>query len=302
MDSQISDLVAGARAGNPKALTELAHAQALGFCTSRNLTLALDNLARAASVGWPQALRELQFLARSPGANWKKLRASVAPEAWRRAPPRRILLEAPRLRAFEGFATPEECDWLIDNCREKLQRARVFRTSGAETEVEDARTNSEADFQFDASDIVLSLIRDRIAHATAVPVEHFEVAKLLHYNPGEAFTRHSDFFLPWMSEELEPRGQRVATFLIYLNDDYEGGETEFLEVGFKFKGRKGDALLFINVDQEGAGDPKSLHAGQPTTKGEKWVFSQWIRAKPINAYQTPHVGAAPLAPEWYRSA
>jgi len=302
MDNQIRDLVEAAKGGNPRALTELAHAQAHGFCTPRNVNIALDNLARAASVGWPPALRELQFLARETGSNSKKLRSSVDLEGWRKAPAPRVLLDAPRVRVFEKFASPDECDWLIACCRDKLQRARIYNNSGTEMKVGSVRTNTEADYEFDVSDVALSLIRDRIARATAVPVEHFEVAKLLHYSPGEAFTRHSDYFHAWMTEEIESRGQRVATFLIYLNDDYEGGETEFVEVGFKFKGRKGDALLFINVDREGVGDPMSLHAGQPTTLGEKWVLSQWIRSKPINAYQTPRAPTAHVPPEWYRDA
>src|SRR5262249_39474574 len=152
-----------------------------GFCTPRNLELALDNLARAASVGWPNAMRELQLLARTPGTNAKKLRASVDVAAWRRGAERRVLFGAPRLGVFEGFATAAECDWLIAACRAKLGRATVYRTTADHLQVDDTRTNTEADFQFDASDIVLSLIRDRIARASAVPVENYEVAKLLHY-------------------------------------------------------------------------------------------------------------------------
>jgi len=302
MADGIADIIAAAKAGNPQALTALAHAQALGCWTPRNLDMALDNLARAASVGWTPALRELQLLAHSPAANAKKLRETVNAKAWRRAPERRALLETPRLRVFENFATAAECDWLIACCKDKLQRAQIYNDAGTSMQVGNSRTNTEADYEFDLSDIPLSLIRDRIANATTAPVEHFEVAKLLHYNPGEAFSRHSDFFHAWMTEEIEARGQRVATFLIYLNDDYDGGETEFVEVGYKFKGRKGDALLFINVDREGVGDPMSLHAGQPTTRGEKWVLSQWIRSKPINAYQTPRAPTEHLPPEWYRDA
>jgi prolyl 4-hydroxylase len=135
-----------------------------------------------------------------------------------------------------------------------------------------------------------------------VPIEHFEIAKLLHYKPGETFGRHSDFLQPGMHEEIEARGQRVATFLVYLSDDYDGGETEFTEVGFKFKARKGDALMFVNVDANGATDPLSLHAGLPTIRGEKWVLSQWLRGKPVNPFQTPNITGAPLPPEWYRDA
>ncbi len=302
MSDWVSDVIGAAKAGNPKALTELAHMQALGVRVPRNLGLALDNLARAASVGWPPAVRELQFLARSPGSNWKKLRASVNPEAWRGAPQRRVVLDEPRLRVFEQFATKEECDWLIERAKADLKRSRVLSANAADREVDQTRTNSEADYRLDAADVVLSLVQDRIARAIGVPVHYYEVAKLLHYDPGEAFNLHCDFFTPAMADEIEVRGQRVATFLIYLNDEYEGGETEFPNAPLKFKGRKGDALLFLNVDRQGEGDPKSFHAGLPTRAGEKWVFSQWIRAKPINACQTPGVSVAPLAPEWCRDA
>jgi prolyl 4-hydroxylase len=301
MDSRIAGLVEAAKAGNPHALTNLAHVQAMGFCTSRNLNLALDNLARAASVGWPDAMQELQVLARTTGS-WKKLRTSVNLEALRRPPARRVLLEDPRVRVFENFATPEECDWLIKRGRHRLEPAQVYQNQGAHLQRHEGRSNSEADYELDASDVVLSLLHDRIARASGVPIEHFEVGKLLHYKPGETFTRHSDFLQPGLHEEIEARGQRVATLLTYLSDDYDGGETEFTEVGFKFKARKGDALMFLNVDANGAPDPMSMHAGLPTTHGEKWVLSLWLRGKPVNAYQTPGVTGAPLPPDWYRDA
>lgn len=299
---QIAGLAEAAKAGNPLALTTLAHVQALGVGTPRNLNAALDNLARAASVDWPDAKRELQLLARMSGVSWKKLRASVNPEILRRPPPKKVLLEQPRIRVFEKFATSDECDWLIERCRGHLKPATVYENSGTQSQQHAGRSNSEAGYQLESSDVVLSLIQDRIARASGVPVENFEVGQLLHYKPGETFMRHSDFLQPGMHEEIEARGQRVATFLTYLNDDYDGGETEFTDVGFKFKARKGDALMFLNVDANGAPDPLSMHAGTPTTRGEKWVLSLWLRGKPVNAYQTPGLVGAPLPPEWYRDA
>ena len=71
----------------------------------------------------------------------------------------------------------------------------------------------------------------------------------------------------------------MATLLIYLNDGFEGGETHFPLTGLRFKGRKGDALLFHNVLPGGAPDPITLHAGLAPARGEKWLFSQWIRDK-----------------------
>ncbi len=42
-------------------------------------------------------------------------------------------------------------------------------------------------------------------------------------------------------------GRRVATCLTWLNEDYEGGETAFPEIGWKHRGKTGDAMLFLNV-------------------------------------------------------
>ena len=73
----------------------------------------------------------------------------------------------------------------------------------------------------------------------------------------------------------------MATFLIYLNDDYEGGETDFPMLSWRYRGRKGDALVFWNVSPQGHVERKLLHAGLPPTSGEKWLLSQWVRDRPV---------------------
>jgi prolyl 4-hydroxylase len=73
--------------------------------------------------------------------------------------------------------------------------------------------------------------------------------------------------------------QRILTALVYLSDDYEGGETTFPHIGLSFRGRTGDALIFRNAGPDGRPDPLSLHAGLPVTKGIKYLASRWIRAK-----------------------
>jgi hypothetical protein len=79
---------------------------------------------------------------------------------------------------------------------------------------------------------------------------------------------------------IAERGQRVASFLIYLNDGFDGGETEFPRLGLRFKGRKGDALLFWNTDASGQPDRMTLHAGLAPTRGCKWLLSQFLRDRP----------------------
>jgi hypothetical protein len=195
------------------------------------------------------------------------------------------MFEKPRIVVVERFATADECRWLIGRAGSGLMRAKVYRGS-ATPQVAETRTNREMSFTIFNADVVLSLIRDRIAAASGAPVTHFEIAKLLHYSPGEQFALHADFIeakTPELAHDLAARGQRVATFLIYLNDGYEGGATQFPRLDWQYRGGCGDALLFSNVDAGGAPDYDTVHAGMPPTAGEKWVLSQWIRARPVAA-------------------
>jgi hypothetical protein len=110
-----------------------------------------------------------------------------------------------------------------------------------------------------------------------------EATMMLHYSPGEEFLPHLDFLdthLPGPAADVAERGQRVVTFLMSLNEDYEGGETAFPELGRAWKGQTGTGLFFWNVEPDGTPDPRTRHAGMPPLSGEKWLLSQWVRARP----------------------
>ena len=96
-----------------------------------------------------------------------------------------------------------------------------------------------------------------------------EPLQILRYRPGQEFKPHRD-----CTEDVA--NQRILTMLIYLNEDYSGGETFFLKTGLKVRGRRGDALLFRNADDNGAPDMDTLHAGLPVQSGEKYLASRWI--------------------------
>jgi hypothetical protein len=193
---------------------------------------------------------------------------------------------------MEGFASKDECHWLIDRARDRLHRAAVVDDSGLMT-VESARTNSGFEFLLADMNLVIEAIRLRISAATRLPLPLFEPVQVLHYAPGEEFRPHHDFFdpaLPGHAEQIREHGQRIATFLIYLNDDYAGGETAFPRAQITYRGKTGDALFVANVDRSGRPDPSTLHSGTPPASGEKWILSQWIREK---APVAPTVGSGP---------
>jgi hypothetical protein len=129
-------------------------------------------------------------------------------------------------------------------------------------------------------DLVTEAVIDRVCALAGLPAVNAEALQVLHYRVGEYFAPHVDSWdigFEGHAGTLKTHGQRVYTVLVYLNDDLEGGETEFLRLGLRHRGGKGDALMFRNVDAEGRTNPDTLHAGRPPTRGEKWLLSVWIR-------------------------
>ncbi len=271
---------------------------AAGAGTPQSWPNALDYLARAAKLGWPPAQAQLLILAadraladqvrsgQAPDDAWRRLRHSVDIEAWLATPPSRALSESPSVQVFEGFVPEAFCDALVDMSRGGLDRARVYDPWTGMAVSDAARTNSTLDVSIAESNLLQVILRARIAAAIGVSLVSLEPPSILHYAVGQAFAPHFDFLEPderGLAADLAGKGQRTATVLVYLNDGYDGGETAFPKLGLRFKGGKGEALWFANLDPAGAPDRRTLHAGLAPTSGEKWLFSQWIRGGPRSA-------------------
>jgi hypothetical protein len=63
--------------------------------------------------------------------------------------------------------------------------------------------------------------------------------------------------------------KRVMAYTVYLNDDYEAGETEFLYQQKRIKAKQGDVMIF----------PASYthtHRGNPPMKSNKYIMTGWL--------------------------
>jgi hypothetical protein len=215
-----------------------------------------------------------------PPGPLRPLASSAVLAEWLQVPTVDWRFAAPRLGIVNGFIQPHVCDWLVARARPHIAPAVTIDSRLGAPRIDDIRTNGAMNFGLVNSDLLVVLIRARIAAVLRRTITELEPTAILHYASGEQYGSHFDFLdpaSPGCARQIAEGGQRIATCLVYLNDDYSGGETAFPAVGFSYKGRKGDALLFWNVDREGGPDKQTLHTGLPPTQGEKWVLSQWIR-------------------------
>ena len=125
-------------------------------------------------------------------------------------------------------------------------------------------------------------INDKIYSIIKINTENYEDLQVVQYKPEQFYKAHWDACDPKKDErcnlDVLKGGLRFATFIIYLNDDMEGGETEFPLINKKIKPDKGKGILFFNLEQDLLNRRElSKHAGLPPTKGEKWMCNKWIR-------------------------
>lgn len=283
---------AAAAQGHAEATAMLATMAAVGAGRPRDWDGALNLLVVAAERGSEQARAQLRLLAgtvadpasagETGSKGWSALRGRIELERLLEAPAPFALSERPRLRMFERFASTAECQWIVERYGPRLSPAKVWDETGSVT-LDARRSNTAFEVLLGDMDVVTEIVKARISAATRLPEFIFEVPQVMRYSVGQEFRPHYDFLDPdsvGLAEDLGVRGQRIGTFLIYLNDDFEGGETQFPTAGLACRGRLGDALFFANVTPDGRPDPLTLHAGLPPTRGEKWIFSQWIRNRP----------------------
>ncbi len=184
---------------------------------------------------------------------------------------RRLLSADPHIEVVAGLFTAAECRYLQLLADPWLEPAMVYAVTG-EGVRDPHRDSDNMVIAPMTEDLVVQSVNRTIAAASGTSVTWGEPLHILRYRPGQQYRPHHDAhaFAP-----LEKR--RLATALLYLNDDYEGGATDFPELDITVRGQVGDLLIFHNLDSGGMPDPRMLHAGLPITSGEKWLATRWIR-------------------------
>ena len=137
--------------------------------------------------------------------------------------------------------------------------------------------------------MVVGFIEQMMAAAAGMQIFNGEPLAVLNYRPGEEYKPHFDAFLPndpGASQLLAMGGQRIKTVLVYLNDDFKGGATDFPNRSIRVEPEAGKLLLMENCNPDGTPSQSGLHAGLPVTEGEKWLASMWMREQAFRNLMT----------------
>jgi hypothetical protein len=268
-----------------EAVRFLVDASRLGDSTAQVRVAALTAGGVYLPQSWPEALRLLTMAASENPDAAEQLRVLEVMdlEAWLRRPQGENLHGIEQIRRYPGLMPKVASDWLIDTARGRLQRALVYDQATGQNTTSVTRSNTAATFNLAEAGVLHFLLQARMSSACGRPSNHMEAPAVLHYAVGEQITDHYDFVDPQSPNYLQhirEHGQRMATFLMYLNDDFEGGATDFPHFGVRQEAVLGMGLCFLNALPDGQPDTRMLHAGLPPLRGEKWIVSQFIRSRP----------------------
>lgn len=191
-----------------------------------------------------------------------------------------MAVKAPNIVVLGGFLDEDACRDLIDLARPRMNRSSVVHHAEG-VRIDETRTSSGCHFRRGEVALVAD-IEQRIAELTGTPPENGEGLQVLHYLPGQHYVPHWDYFppeSPSSADIVRPElgGQRVATFVAYLNTVPLGGETEFPRAGVKVAAVQGNACFFSYRTADGQLDPLTLHSGNAVMDGEKWIAVKWLR-------------------------
>eukprot|EP00051_Salpingoeca_urceolata_P009641 m.117093 g.117093 ORF g.117093 m.117093 type:complete len:487 (+) comp16392_c1_seq2:341-1801(+) len=190
----------------------------------------------------------------------------------------RNVLSDPVVVQVEGFVTREEAGEVIAMANALcLKPSRVVGQGHT-----GARTSSSCKLY--RSSALVARIVCRAAWVLGVAPEVTEPIQVVHYERGQEYKQHLDWFQPegkGFDERVREQGQRTFSVFVYLCDcpAGSGGCTAFPKLGKKFRPKAGRAVIWSNVLPDGAMDERVLHAGEPPCSGEKYGMNLWFRER-----------------------
>jgi prolyl 4-hydroxylase len=134
------------------------------------------------------------------------------------------------------------------------------------------KLTGDAIFDYDVNDFSTNAL-----FKTGVHSNRYESTQIVRYNEGQQYTFHLDC-LPTEEATTSLQGNRVATFLLYLNTPLSGGCTSFRDLNLDIAPEQGKALLFFPCFADGTPDVRTVHAGT-MAEDPKFIAQIWIRER-----------------------
>lgn len=183
-----------------------------------------------------------------------------------------IHLESPKVQTVSNFLQDDLCDFLISNYDQNLENSKVM---GSEEEIVSSSRTASVRFISSKSQTIKPIV-SKVAKYFNWNLSRVENVQFAKYEVGQMYEPHYDAFDIKYLEKIG-KSQRLATSIIYLNDNFIGGETSFPKLDLNIRPSKGMLLFFKNcINETNQLNPFMLHSSNKITKGTKYILTIWL--------------------------
>lgn len=194
-----------------------------------------------------------------------------------RSPPHGVFI-------VEDFLSPGECRELVsladslEGERFKMRdRARNMAITLDPTRV--CEWMKLGDSQQLLDDLVARAFEVQIIPATGQSIDWYEQPQLLRYTSGNFYQYHVDaYYLVPEKKAWRKAVDRDISLLVYLNDNFKGGELEFKRFSYSLRPRAGMLVWFPS-------DMRYEHMAKSVTSGCRYVVVSWAAASGVERVQ-----------------
>jgi len=160
---------------------------------------------------------------------------------------------------IDEFWTKSECEHFILKTEKIGYNAATVDTEKGAMVIKHVRNNNRViNIDSELAETIWYTLKPfapgQIGHSFAIGLN--EMFRFYKYEPGQQFKKHID--QGYIRDDSEAS---YYTFMIYLNDNYSGGETTFSNI--TIHPRQGTGLIFLHTLE---------HAGTEVLKGTKYVL------------------------------
>lgn len=128
-------------------------------------------------------------------------------------------------------------------------------------------------------DLVRRAFEDHVIPRTGQQIEWFEQPEVLRYGPGGYYKHHADaYHLVPEQRAWKKAVDRDISILIYLNDDYVGGELDFKRLCYTLRPKAGMLVWFPS-------DVRYEHMAKPVISGRRYSLASWAAAAAVERVQ-----------------
>jgi len=188
-----------------------------------------------------------------------------------------ILNILPYVELWHDFLSSEELQTINFNQLDFI-RSSGYSFTDNESKTVEHRTSSTNYDDKDQTAFIRIKIFETLNSKKDFPyleLEHVEKMQITEYKSNQFYKPHFDFYntIGW---EGTVDNDRRATVIVYLNDNFTEGHTDFIELGLSVKPKAGMALYW-RYDYDSITNAKTLHGGNSVGEGVKYITQAFIR-------------------------